>query len=137
MSLPAEPSPKPRRALETLVTLGVLGLLAAIAIPNLGPFDQRSSLEAQNQRRAQSVISAYQSGFAAGVNWKGDTRDDKIQSVVTGQAPSEGVFSGKTFQAPAVRDHAATEFYKYIGTDSNGDLFYDSEGKQSPPALTR
>ena len=115
---------------EMLVVIAVIGVIAAIAIPNIGSINQ-SAKDARNQRNAQSIVSMYQSGAAAGVVWTGGTRNAKIDSVITGQAPTDGAFSGKSFKVPNLSGTDKTDCYKYIGYDANGDLFYDKSGGQS------
>ena len=115
---------------EMLVVIAVIGVIAAIAIPNIGSINQ-SAKDARNQRNAQSLVSMYQSGAAAGVTWTGGTRNAKIDSVITGQAPTDGAFSGKSFKVPNLTGTDKTDCYKYIGYDANGDLFYDKSGGQS------
>ena len=115
---------------EMLVVIAVIGVIAAIAIPNIGSINQ-SAKDARNQRNAQSLVSMYQSGSAAGVAWTGGDRNAKIDSVITGQSPTDGAFSGKSFKVPNLTGTDKTECYKYIGFDANGDLFYDKSGGQS------
>ena len=115
---------------EMLVVIAVIGVIAAIAIPNIGSINQ-SAKDARNQRNAQSIVSMYQSGAAAGVSWTGATRNLKVDSVITGEAPTDGAFAGKSFKVPNVTGSDKTDTYKYIGMDTNGDLFYDKSGGQS------
>jgi type IV pilus assembly protein PilA len=112
---------------EMLVVIAVIGVIAAIAIPNIGSINQ-SAKDARNQRNAQSVVSMYQSCAAAGVVWDGSTRNAKVDAVITGQAPTDGAFAGKSFKVPNLSNKDET--YKYIGIDPNGDLFYDKAGGQ-------
>jgi prepilin-type N-terminal cleavage/methylation domain-containing protein len=115
---------------EMLVVIAVIGVIAAIAIPNIGSINQ-SAKDAANQRNAQSIVSMYQSGLGAGVVWTGSSRNAKVDSVIAGQAPTEGAFSGKSFKVPNLTGTDKTGCYKYIGYDANGDLFYDKAGAQS------
>src|SRR5258706_511013 len=72
---------------EMLVVISVIGVIAAIAIPSIGSINSAAK-DARNQRNAQSLVSMYQSGLSAGVTWVGATRNLKIDSVVSGQAPA-------------------------------------------------
>lgn len=115
---------------EMLVVIAVIGVIAAIAIPNIGSINQ-SAKDAANQRNAQSIVSMYQSGLGGGVAWTGGTRNAKVDSVIAGQAPTDGAFAGKSFKVPNLTGKDKTGCYKYIGYDANGDLFYDKSGAQS------
>ena len=115
---------------EMLVVIAVIGVIAAIAIPSIGSINQAAK-DARNQRNAQSLVSMYQSGLSAGVTWTGANRNAKIDSVVAGQAPTDGAFSGKTFKVPNLTGTDLSDAYIYIGYDSDGNLFYDKAGGQS------
>jgi type IV pilus assembly protein PilA len=116
---------------EMLVVIAVIGVIAAIAIPSIGSINA-SAQTATAQRNAQSVVSMYTAGSAAGVVWAGGAvRNDKIAAVVAGDSPPNGAFVGKIFKVPnlALADQQAS--YIYIGIDANNDLFYDKAGTQS------
>jgi type IV pilus assembly protein PilA len=115
---------------EMLVVIAVIGVIAAIAIPNIGSINQ-SAKDARNQRNAQSLVSMYQAGSAAGVTWTGSSKTAKIDSVITGQSPTDGAFAGKIFKVPNLAGTDKSDTYKYIGYDANGDLFYDKTGGQA------
>jgi hypothetical protein len=112
---------------ELLILIAVVALIAGMAIPTIDVVTQ-SPVDAR--RNAQSVVSVYQSGYAAGVEWTGATRNAKIESVIVGQAPTNGTFAGKTFRVPNLRGPDKTACYRYIGSDASGDLFYDKTGGQ-------
>jgi prepilin-type N-terminal cleavage/methylation domain-containing protein len=114
---------------ELLVVLLVIGITIFFAVPH-SRVDGASAREQRERRVAQSIVTVYQSGFAAGVAWNGSTRNAKVDAVISGQAPSEGAFSGKFFKVPATAEKDMAGAFKYIGCDSNGDLFYDKSGEQ-------
>ncbi len=115
---------------EMLVVIAVIGVIAAIAIPSIGSINS-SAQTATNQRNAQSIVSMYQAGSAAGVIWTGSDRNSKIGAVVGGQSPTSGAFSGKSFKVPNLSTTDQANSYIYIGYDTSGDLFYDKSGGQS------
>jgi type IV pilus assembly protein PilA len=115
---------------EMLVVVAVIGVIAAIAIPSVGSING-SAQTASNQRNAQSLVSMYTAGSAAGIVWTGTDRNSKIASVIAGQSPTDGAFAGKIFKVPDVSPADKTATYIYIGYDGNGDLFYDKAGAQS------
>ncbi len=127
---------KPNRAsrgfslVELLTVIAVIGIIAAIAIPNIGSITTAAKT-ASYQRNAQSVVSMFSAGQAAGVTWTGASRNLLIGSVISGQAPTDGAFIGKTFRVPNITGTDLTNIYIYVGRDSDGNLFYDKSGAQS------
>ena len=69
-----------------LVVISVIGIIASIAIPSIGSISN-SAKTATYQRNAQSIVSMFAAGQAAGVVWTGATRNALVASVITGQAP--------------------------------------------------
>jgi len=115
---------------EMLVVIAVIGVIAAIAIPSIGNINS-SAKTATNQRNAQSIVSMYQAGAAAGIVWGGADRNAQVAAVITGASPSDGAFQGKTFKVPNMADTDKVGAYPYIGVDASGDLFYDKAGAQA------
>ncbi|MCE9519830.1 MAG: type II secretion system GspH family protein [Verrucomicrobia bacterium] len=115
---------------ELLTVIAVIGIIASIAIPNIGSITTAAK-SAAAQRNAQSICSMFAAGQAAGVTWTGTTRNLLVGSVITGQAPADGAFVGKTFKVPNVSGTDLTSAYVYIGKDSDNNLFYDRTGAQS------
>ena len=97
---------------EMLVVIAVIGVIAAIAIPSIGSINS-SAQTATAQRNAQSIMSVYQSGLAAGASWGTiASADDLVQAVVKG-ATGTGAFSSTNFQVPGMSstDEVAAEAY--------------------------
>ncbi len=84
---------------------------------------KQNAQQAIDQRNAQSLVSMYQAGQAAGIEWTGVTKEAKIQAVVMGGSPTSGPFTGKTFQVPNLSSSAQAGAAKYIGL-MEGDLAY-------------
>jgi hypothetical protein len=91
---------------------------------------RRDFIKATNARAAQSIVSVYAAASAAGVDWKGETRDEVISDVLAGRAPKSGPFEGTQFRVPtsSVPDLAGAK--AFIGIESDGRLFYDETGRQ-------
>jgi len=51
---------------EMLLVIAIIGIIAAVAIPNIGNFDNGSKV-AVAQRRAQDIAALFSAGRAAGV----------------------------------------------------------------------
>ena len=115
---------------EMLVVIAVIGVIAAIAIPSIGNINS-SAKTATNQRNAQSIVSMYQAGAAAGIVWGGADRNAQVAAVITGATPSDGAFAGKSFKVPNMADADKVAAYPYIGVDGSGDLYYDKAGGQA------
>ena len=115
---------------EMLVVIAVIGVIAAIAIPSIGNINN-SAKTATNQRNAQSIVSMYQAGSAAGVAWAGTDRNSQVKAVIDGAFPLDGAFANKTFKVPNISDADKVAAYPYIGLEQGTtDLFYDKAGAQ-------
>lgn len=123
-------SPRGFSLVEMLVVISVIGIIASIAIPSISSVSA-SARTAVAQRNAQSVVSMFSAGQAAGVTWTGTTRNDLVGSVIAGQAPTDGAFVGKKFRVPSITGADLSAANKYIGKDSDGNLYYDRSGSQS------
>ena len=117
--------------IELLTVVAVIGVMAAIAVPNLGNINSASQT-AMNQRNAQSIVNTYHSGLAMGIVWPGTDRNEKIDAVIAGQTVPTGVFAGQTAKAQGIVGDLLAGVHPYIGTDTNGHLLYDKNGGQSP-----
>jgi prepilin-type N-terminal cleavage/methylation domain-containing protein len=122
-------APRGFSLVEMLVVIAVIGVAAAIAIPNIGSVGS-SARVATAQRNAQSIVSMYEYGTAAGIVWGGADRNAKIQSVITGASPTDGPFAGKSFKLPNLSTADTQATYPYIGFDGT-DLYYDKAGAQA------
>jgi len=114
---------------ELLAVVAAIGVFASLTLPAMGSLNS-TAVKTTNQRNAQGIVSLYDAGSAAGVNWAGTTRNAKVASVVAGGVPKTGVFAGKPFTMPHLSADDQAAAYRYIGMDQNGDLFYDKCGKQ-------
>ena len=114
---------------EMLIVVAVIGIIGAVAIPSIGGINSASKT-AKNQRNAQSIVAVYGAGFAAGVPWATGTKTTIVQDVINGRSASTGDYSGKIFSVPNVSGNDLTGVMVYIGTTSNGILFYDKSGSQ-------
>jgi type IV pilus assembly protein PilA len=108
---------------EMLVVLAAIGVMAAIAIPQIG-----SVKETKNQRNAQSIVSVYSAATAAGATVAGETAAAKVDTLVTGVAPTEGIFKDKPFKMPGLEPQDKTGALKYIKLES-GELVYTKEAE--------
>jgi type IV pilus assembly protein PilA len=90
--------------IEMLVVIAVIGVIAAIAIPNIGAVNDNAR-KATAQRNAQSIASTVNAAVAAGET------DDLLSSLQTpaiidaisaGVSPGKGPFEGQQFIVPNI-----------------------------------
>ena len=116
--------------IELLTVIVIIGLITAIAVPNLG-FITGEAEKVKNKHNAQSILLAYSTGAAAGVAWPDGDVATRVAAVVAGQKPPRGPFSTMMFQS-ALSAESIAEVYPFIGILSSGDLFFDPAGGQNP-----
>lgn len=115
--------------IEMLVVIAVIGVIAAIAIPSISGINDAAA-KSKDQRNAQNIVSVYQAGVAAGIDWKASTEAELVTNVVKGEKVSGGAFDGKFFQVPGVTGADATSAANYIKYDSGNKVFsYNKDGK--------
>ena len=90
---------------EMLVVIAIIGIIAAIAIPNIGSINKSARI-ATAQRNAQSVASVMNAAIAAGASLGfaadagGQAVIDKAEGAADGGtniAPTDGAFKDKVF----------------------------------------
>ena len=116
--------------IELLVVILIIGLIASIALPNLG-FLAGEADKVKDKRNAQTIILAYTTGVAAGVVWPEGDAATQVAAVLEGRKPANGSLSNMMFQASVAADTVHST-YLYIGIRSSGDLFFDPAGGQNP-----
>ncbi|MCB1203177.1 MAG: prepilin-type N-terminal cleavage/methylation domain-containing protein [Verrucomicrobiae bacterium] len=113
---------------EMLVVIAVIGIIAAIAVPNIGRIND-SAKEATARRNAQNVASVFASAQAAGLNFAAasTTPSDIVTAVVTGAKVTEkGPFENTWFGVPGLTSADQTAALKYLSYDSNSaQLLYN------------
>lgn len=122
---------------EMLVVIAIIGIIAAIAIPNIGSIND-SAREASAKRNAQSVASVLNAAIAAGVTaaelgWTADIAADATGATVTavvakaeaGVSPTDGAFQSKNFTVGNIDDDEAKLVSKYVSYDfDNHQVIY-------------
>ncbi len=95
------PSTKASRSgfslVEMLSVIAVIGILAAIALPAVSNI-RNSADTAKNRRNAQNLVSIFNAGQAAGINFSSSGEKDEIAAAVVAGATAEGgTFDGTFF----------------------------------------
>ncbi len=90
---------------EMLVVIAVIGIIAAIAVPNIGRIND-SAKDATYRRNAQNVASLFASAQAAGVDFASASavEADIIGAIITGATVSDAdsPFNGTYFGVPGL-----------------------------------
>jgi type IV pilus assembly protein PilA len=110
---------------EMLVVIAIIGIIAAIAIPNIGNLND-SAREGAAKRNAQTVASVLNAAVAAGADL-GTLTDGAsiIAKAEAGVSPSVGAFQGKTFTSGPIDDEDEAKVASYLSWDStNKQVIY-------------
>jgi prepilin-type N-terminal cleavage/methylation domain-containing protein len=115
---------------EMLVVIAIIGIIAAIAIPNIGTIND-SAKEATAKRNAQSVASVLNAAIAAGIDTSSlgssTTGGDLVTLAQEGVSPTDGPFRGKTFSVGNIDDAEEAKAASYLRWDNtNKQVVYDS-----------
>ncbi len=118
---------------EMLVVIAVIGVIAAIAIPQMGKVND-SAKDAAAKRNAQSIASVASAALSAGYSFSGVTDASGIYSAVNnGVTVTGGAFSGKTFKVPNLPSDQ-TDIDRVLGyldyDASTGIISYDASAQQ-------
>jgi len=81
---------------EMLVVIAIIGIIAAIAIPNIGSVNE-STRKAAAQRNAQQIASVLNAALAAGAVISPADAGAIVSLAEAGVSPADGAFSGKIF----------------------------------------
>ena len=110
---------------EMLVVIAIIGIIAAIAIPNIGNLNA-SARDASARRNAQTVASVVNAAIAAGVDTSAITSTAlAVSAAQSGLTPTQGAFSGKTFTAGTINSEEVSAVTSYLSWDNtNKQLNY-------------
>jgi type IV pilus assembly protein PilA len=115
---------------EMLVVIAVIGIIAAIAVPNIGRIND-SAKEATARRNAQNLASVFASAQAAGLRFGGTATTPAAitTAIVTGAKVTEkGPFENTWFGVPGLTATDQTAAVKYLAYDANsGQLLYKGD----------
>lgn len=117
---------------EMLVVIAVIGIIAAIAVPNIGRIND-SAKDATYRRNAQNIASVFASAQAAGLDFSSTSTDeaDVIAATIAGDTVNDpdSPFNGTYFGVPGLDPTEAASTTdgagKYLTWDAaSGQLLY-------------
>lgn len=116
---------------EMLVVIAVIGIIAAIAVPNIGRINE-SAKEATARRNAQNIASVFASAQAAGLRFGVDSTDPaKITALIVDGAKVDelGPFKDTWFGVPGLTSDDQTAALKYLTFDDkrSNQLVYNGD----------
>lgn len=104
--------------MELLMVIAVIGLLAAIAIPNLGSIHRGQATETRYRRNAQEVASVFATAQAAGLDFAaGMNMEQTIRNIVAGGSPKDGPFKNKLFAVKNLGEEDIAGVQTYLTFD--------------------
>lgn len=115
---------------ELMVVILIIGLLASIAVPNLGLITGQAD-KVKDKRNAQNIMLAYTTGLAAGVVWPDGDVSTQVAAVVAGRHPDNGPMASMNFQSVVATDQVPGT-YPFLGLRASGELYFDFAGGQNP-----
>jgi len=132
---------------EMLVVIAIIGIIAAIAIPNIGSINE-SARDATAKRNAQSAASVLNAAAAAGVdftaapytwtdatlggtilNWaEGASENDSGETATVDVKPGDGAFEGKTFTTGNIDKDEEAKAAGYLTFDEDNNRIVYNPG---------
>ncbi len=113
---------------EMLVVIAIIGIIAAIAIPNIGTIND-SAREATARRNAQSIASVLNAALAAGApisQIAATTPAGLVKAGETGLSPISGPFTGKNFSVGQIDDLEEPKAAQFLSWDvTNKQVIYN------------
>ena len=106
-----------------LMTIAILGVMGSLAVTAFG--GQKDAFEsARDRRNAQEIAQVCSTARAAGLEFLVPGQiEDTIRNTVTGAAPTNGAFKGKTFKVGTLSNADITGAARFLVIE-NGELIY-------------
>ncbi|MBE2282242.1 MAG: prepilin-type N-terminal cleavage/methylation domain-containing protein [Prosthecobacter sp.] len=102
---------------EMLVVIAIIGIIAAIAIPNIGTLNDNAR-EAAAKRNAQTIASVLNAAIAAGVDTSTWTSSNLVSNAETGVTPDDGAFQSKLFTSGPIDNDEEDKAAAYLSWDA-------------------
>jgi prepilin-type N-terminal cleavage/methylation domain-containing protein len=113
--------------LEMLIVIGILGILAAVAIAFLGGTQREAMIQVRDQRNAQEVASLTMGALAVGapVIVPGDMRGT-IDNLLKGTQATTGTFAGRIFRLSELNEEEISGAMKYLKWQDEQPVYLNS-----------
>ena len=113
---------------ELMMTVSIIGIVAAMAIPSMASLHGGEVSETRHRRNAQEIAAVFVTAQAAGLDFASSgSLEQTIRSVITGGSPTEGPFRGKLYVVRGLLDEDVVAVQRYLSLE-NGVLCYHSHG---------
>lgn len=111
--------------IEMLVTIAIIGVISAMAIPNFQRISNEAADKERDRRNAQSLVTIFQTGEVAGLGFYVDgDLEATLDNVITGATVNDGgVFDGASFALQGLTDAEKLGAMGYLEL-SGGLLIY-------------
>lgn len=104
---------------EMLVVIAIIGIIAAIAIPNIGSINDAAK-DSAAQRNAQNAASVWNAAIAAGYDATAVADSQAAVDLLEGDTVTgDGPFAGNVFKTGTMTNEAAVVPYLTLGADKS------------------
>jgi prepilin-type N-terminal cleavage/methylation domain-containing protein len=97
---------------EMLVVITVIGVIAAIAVPNIGVLTDAAD-DSKTRRNAQNIASIYSAALAGGADVTGADKEEIIDKLIAG-VNGIGAFESHTFLINGLSETEKVQAKKYL-----------------------
>lgn len=109
---------------EMLVVIAIIGIIAAIAIPNIGSINQAAE-DAAVDRNAQNCASVWNAAIAAGYTSTAANAGAAVTLLEGTTVTGAGPFAGNTFTTGEIDDDIEADVVAKLTLNADGSLIYD------------
>jgi type II secretory pathway pseudopilin PulG len=116
---------------ELLTVLCIIGLLTAIAVPQISALASGNAQEIRHRRNAQELASVCATAEAAGLKFvAANDLEQTVRNIIEGGTAPEGPFKGKGFGVQGLVEEDVQGVQNYLSL-RDGRLIYDSSGEMA------
>lgn len=113
---------------EVLITISVIGVITSMAIVSFDAVKKEAADKARDKRNAQQLVTVFQSGAAAGLDFYVDgDLEATVDNVIAGATANEGIFDGAEFSLKGLEESAKQSAMNYLELNA-GLLSYNPDG---------
>ncbi|WP_170157318.1 type II secretion system protein [Roseimicrobium gellanilyticum] len=117
--------------IEVLTVMCIIGLLTAIAVPQISALASGNAQEIRHRRNAQELAAVCATAEAAGLKFvAANDLEQSIRNIIKGGTPAAGPFQGKGFGVQGLLEEDVQGVQRYLSL-RDGRLIYDSSGEMA------